>query len=65
VAGRDICRLSLVYSPRPHIIDCGLPVIHDTSIDNTAISGRDLQYDWTNILGIEEWHEINHVGVWR
>jgi hypothetical protein len=33
---------ALVHAARPHILDGGLPVIHDTAVEQAIIGGRDL-----------------------
>src|SRR5215472_12409409 len=45
--------VSLVHTTRSYILDSGLPVIHDATVDQAIICWRDLQDHGTDILSIE------------
>jgi hypothetical protein len=40
-----------------------LPGVHDGAVDHTVIGGRNFQHHGTGILGVEERHQIDHVGI--
>lgn len=74
VQHQSVSKLAFVVDPvllpylslsRSYILDGGLPVIHNATVDQAIIRGRDLQDHGTSILSIEKRHEVDNVGVWR
>jgi hypothetical protein len=68
VAGRQdevLAALALVNPSRADIFDGGLPVVHDAAVDCSLVSGWDLQHHRADVLGVDEGHQVDDVGVGR
>ena len=66
VVGRHeqvLAALALVDAAGPDVFDGGLPVVHDAAVEHAVVGWRNLEHDGACVLGAEERHQINHVGV--
>ena len=63
--GEVLIKVAAAGVNRPDVFQRHLPGIHDRAVDHAVVSRRDFQHHWTGVLGVEERHQINHVGIRR
>ena len=61
--GRIFAAFALVGARRPDILQRHLPNVHHRPVDHAVVGRRDFQHHRAGVLGIEERHQINHVGI--
>jgi hypothetical protein len=55
--------LALVQAGWSHVLDGRLPAIVDRTGDGASVRRWDFEHDWTDVLRVEEGHEVDGVGV--
>jgi hypothetical protein len=62
---KNFATLAVVRAGRPDVFQRRLPDVHYVAGDRALVGGRNLKYHWTDILSIEEGHEVDRVGIRR